>query len=62
MDPDDELHKEGRCWHVLRLLVQEDENVALIVGNETESSAEQRPPTQSQKEVGQNQRAEHLQG
>ena len=41
MDPDDELHKEGRCWHVLRLLVQEDENVALIVGNETESSAEQ---------------------
>ena len=41
MDPDDELHKGSRCWHVLRLLVQEGESVALITRNETESSAEQ---------------------
>ena len=62
MDHDDELHKECRGWHMLRLLVQEGENVALIVGDEIEPSAEQRLSTQSQEEVGQDQRAEHLQG
>ena len=40
MDHDDELHEERRGWHMLRLLVQEGENVALIVGDETKPSAE----------------------
>ena len=40
MDHDNELHKEYRGWHMLRLLVQEGKNVTLIVRDETKPSAE----------------------
>ena len=47
---------------MLRLLVQQGKDIALIVWNEAETGTEQRFPTQSQKEVGKNQCAKHLEG
>ena len=61
VEHDDELHKESRSRHVLRLLVQQCKDVALIVRDQAKSSTQQGLASQDQKEMGENQGAKHLQ-
>ena len=60
VDHDNELHEENRGWHMLRLLVQEGKDVTLIVGNQAETSTEQRLPPQDKEEMSQDQSAKHF--
>ena len=51
MEHDDELHQKGRSGHLLGLLVEECEDVALVVGNQAQPSTEQSFASHRQKEV-----------